>query len=422
MYDVIVVGSRCAGSPLAMLLARRGHRVLLVDRATFPSDTLSTHQIQVPGVARLKRWGLLEKVKATNAPAVTAVHFDQGEPIVLDGRYPVIDGVGEVYSVRRTLLDPILIEAAVSAGAEARDGFNVDALLYDAGRVVGIRGRTKDGTSVDERARIVVGADGHRSLVAEQVNAPKYNEKPTLSCVYYAYFSDVAASGLEVYGRPDRAIGVMPTNDGLVCVYTAWPRASFSEYRSNIERNFLATTDLVPQLGERLRAGRRVERFYGTADLPNFFRKPFGPGWALVGDAGYVLDPVTGQGIGDAFRDAEYLAEALHDGLTGRRPLDAALAQYERQRNAAALPMYELTTQIASFAPLDPGQVAVLSALRGNQMQTDRFFGVLTGSIAATEFFSPGNLIRILGPIGFARVAFSMGRKRPTPAAAPGPT
>jgi len=407
MYDAIVVGARCGGAPLAMLLARQGYRVLVVDKATFPSDTLSTHQIQGPGVARLAQWGLLERVRATNAPAVRSVHFDQGDGLVLDGHLPEVGGAGEMYSVRRTRLDSILVDAAAEAGAEVRQGFGVDDLVIDDGRVVGIRGRERGGAMVEERARIVVGADGHHSLVANTVQAPQYRKKPVLTCAYYAYFRGVVADGLEIYGRGRRAAGLMPTNDGLVCVFTAWPRDEFHGYRADIEGNFLATVDLMSDLGERLRAAERVERFYGTADLPNFFRKPYGPGWALVGDAGYVLDPLTGQGIADAFRDAALLASALDAVFSGRGAFAVKMAEFERRRNQLALPMYELTTELASFAPQRPENVTLLRALIGNQSQTDRFLGVLTGSVAVNEFFSPLNLVRILGPMRFARLAFA---------------
>jgi 2-polyprenyl-6-methoxyphenol hydroxylase-like FAD-dependent oxidoreductase len=200
-------------------------------------------------------------------------------------------------------------------------------------------------------------------------------------------------------------MGLVPTNDGLVCIFMAWPADEFATFRSDIEGNFLATLNAVPELADKMTTARRVERFYGSADLPNFFRKPYGPGWALVGDAGAVLDPFTGQGIGNAFRDAELLADALDLSFGGRKPMDAALAMYEQRRNAAAFPMYDMTVQLASFAPPPPANVALFKALAHNQPQLDRFFGVLTGSIPIPEYFSPLNMVRILGPVEFAKVA-----------------
>ncbi|HXX79191.1 MAG TPA: FAD-dependent monooxygenase, partial [Ktedonobacteraceae bacterium] len=194
MYDAIIVGARVAGSSTALLLARKGYRVLLVDRATFPSDTLSTHQIQLPGSAALKRWGLLDKVIATNPGKADQVHFDM-DGLVITGQYPALDGVTAVYSPRRYVLDTILVEAAADAGAEVRQEFTVQELLWEEECVVGIRGQAKTGGSVTERARIVIGADGRHSLVAKAVAAPSYDEQPTLTCGYYSYWAGVPLQG-----------------------------------------------------------------------------------------------------------------------------------------------------------------------------------------------------------------------------------
>ncbi len=406
VYDAIVIGTRAAGATAAMLLARRGLKVLAVDRAAFPSDTLSTHQVQLPGVARLERWGLLGRIAAAGTPATRRVRFDPG-PVVLDGRYPEHEGVDALYSPRRTLLDAILVEGAREAGAEVRERFAVEEVELADGRVVGIRGRGR--SAIRERARIVIGADGKHSLLARAVGARSYHELPKLSCGYYTYWQGVPLDGGEIYARGRRLLGAWPTNDGLVLTYVAWPSAEFAAVRRDVEGSFLAALDPAGDLGERVRAGRRVERFYGTADLPNAFRQPFGPGWALVGDAGLVMDPITGQGIGDAFRDAELLADAVADGLQGRRPLERALGRYRRARDRAALPMYRFTAEIASFSP-PAGQEALFRALVGRQAEIDRFLGVLTGAVPVAEFFSPRSLIRLVGLRAFLRMA--VGRAR----------
>jgi flavin-dependent dehydrogenase len=405
MYDVIVVGARVAGSATAMLLARRGYRVLVVDRATFPSDTLSTHNVLVPGGAWLRRWGLLERVQATNCPPIRRVTFDLG-PFALRGSIPPLDGVDAVHSPRRTLLDQLLVDAAREAGAEAREGFGVEEVLLDGDRAVGIRGRSRGGAPMVERAPLVVGADGMRSTVARAVAAPSYDTRPALSCAYYAYFADVQIEGGEIAIRDGRAIGAWPTNDGLTVVYTAWPASEFHRYRADVEGNFARTLALAPGLAERVRRGRREGRFLGTADLPNFHRRPYGPGWALVGDAGYHRDPITALGISDAFRDAELLAGAIDAGRSGRRPPEEALAAYERRRNALSRPWYELTTRLAALAPTAPHERILFEALRANQAATDQFIGVLAGSVAPQDFFAPGSLARIAGLRGLARIAF----------------
>jgi flavin-dependent dehydrogenase len=395
MYDAIVVGARCAGSPTAMLLARKGYRVLLLEKAGFPSDTLSTHYIHQPGVARLKRWGLLDAVVASNCPPARQQRFDVG-PFTLVGTPPPIDGVAVAYAPRRRVLDQILVDAAVAAGAELREHFSVQELLTDGERITGIRGRAASGATVTEEARIVIGADGLHSLVARSVQAPAYNVRPAFACTYYSYWSDVPLDGAELYPRPDRMIIAGPTNDGQTIVIIYWPVAAFHEVRADIEGSFLKALDLAPALAERVRQGKRSERFQGTADLRNFFRKPYGPGWALVGDAGYHKVPITAEGISDAFRDAELLAEAIDAGFAGRAPLDDALAAYERRRNEAALPLFDLTCQFATLQPPPPEMQQLLAALRGNQEQTDRFFGTIAGTVPVPEFFAPDNIGRIM--------------------------
>jgi 2-polyprenyl-6-methoxyphenol hydroxylase-like FAD-dependent oxidoreductase len=397
MYDVIVVGARCAGAPTAMLLARRGYRVLLVDRATFPSDTSSTHFIKPPGVAMLRRWGLLDQVIACGCPPVARFRFDYG-PVVLAGSPPPLDGVGECYAPRRTILDTILVEAAARAGAEVRPAFTVDGVLTDGGRVAGIRGHARGGATLKERARLVVGADGRRSLVARAVAAPAYRARPALTCAYYSYWSGVPAGEvIEGYFLPRRVILVFPTNDGQVCVFLQWPRAEFRSVRTDVEGHARAAVAQVPGLAGRLRAGRRAARLAGTGDLPNYFRTPYGPGWALAGDAGYHRDPLTAQGISDAFRDAQFLSEAIDSGLAGRQPLAGTLASYRRQRDEAATAMYELTCQRAALEPPTPQMSRLLAALRGNQDDTDQYIGVIAGTVPIPEFFAPGNIQRITG-------------------------
>jgi len=403
MYDVIVVGARCAGSATALLLARRGYRVLLVDRAAFPSDTLSTHNIQVPGGAALKRLGLLDRLRATEPGIVTGAKMDLGS-VVLKGVYPDVDGVNAIHNPRRTILDKLLVDAAVEAGAELRENLVVEDLIIDDGRVSGIRGRSRTEATITERAGMVIGADGKHSLVAKKVDAPKYYEQAALTCAYYSYWEGIPLGMGEMYSRARRAIGLWPTHAGLTVIYTAWPASEFDQYRSDVEGNHLRTLALVPDLLERVRAGRRAERIMCSVDLPNFFRKPYGPGWALVGDAGLTRDPLTGTGIGDAFRDAEFLADALDDGLAERRPIEQALADYERRRNDAALPSYEFTVDLARMKPPSIEQRILFEALQSNPEATRQFFAVLTGAARMKDFVNGSNLIRILGIGGMAKI------------------
>jgi flavin-dependent dehydrogenase len=294
MFDAIVVGARCGGAPTAMLLARGGYRVLLVDRATFPSDTVSTHFIWPPGVACLKRWGLLERVLATNCPIIRTIGLDLGE-FQLTGNPPPIDGVAEMCAPQRTLLDKLLLDAAAEAGAEVREGFTIAGLTSSDGRVTGIRGHAKGGREIAEQARIVIGADGRNSLVARAAGAEEYNVRPILTCVCYAYWRDVAPHIPAIHPLPRRVVISFPSNDGLTVTGVIFPRDQPTTVRSSLERHLLESLGQVANLAEPFRGGARVERIRGMGDLPNFFRKPYGDGWALVGDAGYHKDPILGK-------------------------------------------------------------------------------------------------------------------------------
>ncbi|MFK3979130.1 NAD(P)/FAD-dependent oxidoreductase [Micromonospora sp. NPDC050397] len=413
-YDVIVVGSRVAGAATALLLARRGLRVLAVDRARFPSDTLSSHQVQVPGVARLRRWGLLDRLTATGAPPTREIRLDPGE-VVLTGRYPTYDGASALYSPRRTRLDAMLVDTARGSGAEVREGFDVDELVWDQDRVVGIRGRQRGGGQVTELASLVVGADGKHSMVAEAVAAASYRQRPPSTFACYTYWSGVDLPTGELYQRPGRTVAVFPTNDDLTMVYVSGPAGDFPAFRADIEGRYLHTLDGCGDLGARVRAGERAERFRTTPDVPNMFRLPHGPGWALVGDAGLVLDPITGQGIGNAFRDAELLVDAIVAGLDSGGRINASLAGYRRARDEAATPMYDLTLDLAAFRPAGAAERLLFAALQGRQDGIDQLLGVFAGVIPMAQFRSPGNLLRLIGAGSLARVAAADLRRRLRP-------
>ncbi|HEU5440145.1 MAG TPA: NAD(P)/FAD-dependent oxidoreductase [Ktedonobacterales bacterium] len=385
MYDAIVVGARCAGAPTAMLLARKGYRVLLVDRATFPSDVMQNHVILYRGVRYLHRWGLLDRLTRTNCPPLRRWLTDFGDfPLI--GFPPAEDGMPGEYAPRRYVLDKLLVDAAAEAGAELQEGCPVEGVIQKDGRVTGIRYRTPQGTATQATARIVVGADGRHSLVARAVGATTYHERPALTCGYYSYWEGTETDGMEIHvlDRPALLLAFQ-TNDGLACIAAQWPIGDFRAIRADIEGNLFKTLDLAPELATRVRAGRRVEHFRGSADLANFFRQAAGSGWALVGDAGVHKDPYTASGISDAFRDADLLAAAVDAGLSGRAPLDDALAAYGPQRDAAVLPYYEDTCQSAAFPPPSQEFLSLRAALRGNQQAIDRLYGVGRGIVARDD-------------------------------------
>ena len=393
-FDAIVVGARCAGSPTAMLLAQKGYRVLVVDRSTFPSDTVSTHFIHAPGVAALRRWGLLDRVVATGCPPVDTYSFDFG-PITIAGTPLPADGHSTAYAPRRTILDTLLVDAASAAGAEVREGFTVDEIVFEDGRVTGVRGRGGDDRTITEDAKIVIGADGVNSRVATAVEPEHYHDKPILQAGFYTYFTDLPVNGFEITIRPDRGWAALPTNDGLTLVVLGWPYAEHAANKQDVEANFFKTLELSPDFADRVGAATRVDRFHGSP-VPNFFRKPYGPGWALVGDAGYTKDPITAQGISNAFRDAELCAAALDATFAGRETFDDAMSGYQAERDAHSLPLYEFTTQLATLEPPPPEMQQLLGTIHDNQPAMDAFVSVTAGTLSPVEFFDPANIAALM--------------------------
>ena len=397
MYDAIVVGARCAGAPTAMLLARKGYRVLLVDKARFPSDTVSTHIIWPHGAEIMDRWGLLDRLAATGCPPVALdMTFDVG-PFALKG------GVTDTNRRARRLL-PATDRARQAPGRwchrkRSRDAGGVlrEQLVWDGDRVVGVKGASRSGRSIEERARIVIGADGTHSFVARAVRAPEYDTKPPLATFYYSYYSGFAADDIEQYVRDFYGAACFPTHDGLTLMAAVWPSGRFNEVRADIEGHVRKVHESIPSVADRLQRARREEKWVGTAGVPNYFRKPYGPGWALVGDAGYDKDPITAQGISDAFIDADNLAESLDAGFSGRLVLEEALAEQQSRRDQRVKPMYEFTCQLATLEPPPPPMRELFAALHGNQEATNQFYSALTGSLPLPAFMNPENIGRIIG-------------------------
>jgi 2-polyprenyl-6-methoxyphenol hydroxylase-like FAD-dependent oxidoreductase len=393
-WDAIVVGARCAGAATAMLLAGQGYDVLLVDRARFPSDTVSSHIIHPPGLTALRRWGLLDDLVATGCPSLPTYTFDFG-PLVITGTPSTPDGTAGGYAPRRIVLDELLVRAAQKAGAELREGFSVTELITDGNRVTGVRGHARGGLEVSEYARVVIGADGVHSRVAGQVNAPRYRQGPVLASAYYAYWSGVPAAGVRWMIRPGRGFGLIPTHDDLTLVLAAWPQAEVAQVKQDLQASYLG--EVTAALGGRLDGGRQETRVVGEG-VPNRFRVPYGPGWALVGDAGYAKDPVTAQGITDAFHDAEMCADALDAAWRGSRGYDEALGEYQQRRDERVLPMYEFTGQLADLSvPPPPEMQQLLGAIAGNQKAMDEFASMFAGALPVPEFFNPAHIGSLVG-------------------------
>jgi 2-polyprenyl-6-methoxyphenol hydroxylase-like FAD-dependent oxidoreductase len=293
------------------------------------------------------------------------------------------------------VLDTILVDGAVRAGVELRERFSVADYLLEDGAVVGIRGHDQGGRPVVERARVVIGADGRNSELARVVGAEQYGDTPRAQWSYYTYFADLPTDGFEIFVRPDRGWAAAPTNDGLTMLVVGWPIAEAEAYKADPEANLLSTLELAPGFAERVRAATRVERLTG-ASVPGYFRKPYGPGYVLVGDAAYNKDPITAQGIIDAFRDAESVASALHQVWTSGRDFDAAFAAHQAARDAHVGPIYEFTNQLATLAPPPPELQQLLGGIAGNQAAMDAFVSLTAATVSPAEFFDPDFLGRLL--------------------------
>jgi flavin-dependent dehydrogenase len=356
-HDVVVVGARVAGSATAMLLARLGHDVVVVEQASFPSDTVSTHSIARSGVVQLRRWGLLDEVLDSGAPAIRQVTFNAAGAST-SRRIKDKAGVDLLLAPRRYVLDSILASAAERAGARLRHGVTVTGLQRDGrGRVVGVHGRDRAGALVELGARYVIGADGLRSRVAGLVDATINEAGRAGGAVQYAYYVGIPWSGIEFFVAERSFAGVFPTHDGQACIWVCTPSADAKAVRRRTGSRVEAFGQLLersaPELAERLRVARRTSPVRGMLRQPNQLRQAFGPGWALVGDAGYYRDAITAYGISDAFRDAELLAVALDQALTGVAEEEAvALAAYQQQRDQALREIFEITCRLAAYPPV----------------------------------------------------------------------
>ena len=343
MVDVVIVGARVAGAATALLLSRLGHEVLVLDRASMPSDTLSTHQIARTGVLALRRWGVLDTVVASGTPLLREITFHTDDSCVTR---PIRSkfGLDFLVSPRRYVLDTILGEAAVAAGATIRTGIAVAGVhLDDTGRATGVYGHDRHGSRVDVSSRFVVGADGLTSRVARSVGAPLVIDRGLGGFTRYAYYAGLPSTGIEMYTTEGSLAGVFPTHGGEACVWLCGPR---SRSVWSFEAQLRAA---VPALAERLPAARRTSPVRSMLRAPNHVRRAHGPGWALVGDAGYHRDPVSAHGISDAFRDAELLAVALDAALRGS---PSALTLYEASRASALADIFELTCALSAYPPV----------------------------------------------------------------------
>jgi 2-polyprenyl-6-methoxyphenol hydroxylase-like FAD-dependent oxidoreductase len=348
-HDVVVVGARAAGAATAMLLARSGLDVLVLERGAYGADTLSTHAIMRGGILQLSRWGVLDEIVAAGTPPVKRTTFSYSDAkVVIDIK--ASPGVDALYAPRRTVLDPALVRAAAEAGASIHHGTSVNRLLWRGDRVagdrvVGVHATTEDGRSVELFAPLVIGADGIRSTVARQVDAPYTRVGQHIGGSVYGYWSDVETNGFEWVFRPDACCGVIPTNDGQACVFSVARPARLGRGGVGVIEEVLA--EGAPDVWDRVRRGSAPKGARMWSGHMSYMRRSYGAGWALVGDAGYFKDPVSAHGLTDAMRDAELLARAVLDGWSGGASLDA-LAAYQETRDGISEDLFDITDRIAS--------------------------------------------------------------------------
>jgi flavin-dependent dehydrogenase len=344
-YDAVVVGARAAGAATSMLLARQGLSVLLIDRDRLGADTLSTLALMRAGVLQLHRWGLLDRVRAAGTPAIRTTSFvydNENITIPIKPR----DGVDALYAPRRTVLDVLLVEAAAAAGADVLHGPRlVDLRRARDGRVIGAVIEDRHQVLHEVGAGIVIGADGLKSTVARLVNAPTYQEGRHAGGVVYAFWPGLENRGNRWYYRPGVTVGAIPTNHGDTCLFAGTRGKRFQdEIQGNIEAGFhRIIEECSEELAAELGNGTPSERFRAWPGHPGLMRQSHGPGWALVGDAGYFKDPITAHGITDALCHAELLARAVIRGA------DGALAEYQSTRDVLSQELFAVTDSIAGF-------------------------------------------------------------------------
>ena len=351
-YDVVVVGARVAGASTAMLLGRAGLRVALLDRSRYGTDTLSTHGLMRAGVLQLSRWGLLDRVVAAGTPPVrhTTFHYADDAPVHISIRPGC--GIDALYAPRRHVIDRILVDAAVEAGVDVLHETRVDALLRDStGRVTGVQA-THDERTRTLRSLYVVGADGIGSFVAREAGAGTSRQGLNASAVQFGYYEGLHPTGYEwVYGD-GAAAGIIPTNDGLSCLFASTSAQRMRTLRTTQSAEQVVATLLqlaAPDQADRFAAATRVGPLRGWSGRSGHVRQSWGPGWALVGDAGYYKDPITAHGMTDALRDAELLAGAIVETLSGVRPYASALGEYQLRRDSLSAQLFQATEEIAAY-------------------------------------------------------------------------
>jgi 2-polyprenyl-6-methoxyphenol hydroxylase-like FAD-dependent oxidoreductase len=396
MYDAIIVGARCAGAATGMLLARDGKKVLMIDRDAAGTDMpMSTHMIWHGGVKKLADWGLIERLEATGCKPMRTLDLDLGE-FHLVGHAPSAGDVDMAYGPKREVLDKLLVEAAMEAGAEYRPNVTVTDLIHENDCVVGVRFEDAAGNKGEERAKIVVGADGRNSRVAKLVGAQESNVHANAQGTYFAYFADLPLKDMEFVSRPGRMFYSWATNDGHTMAGMCCKYEDFQKQNKDPETHFYRELEeFAPDMCARVRAATRVGD-WRSGSTRGFSRKPHGPGWALVGDAGVTVDPISAAGISLAFKDADLLAHAISAGLDGKQPMAEALQAFEDERDTVSLPMLGFSYEMGKLEEPPQEMIDLFVSMYGNPQAIADYFGVFAQTVPVGAFFDPENMARII--------------------------
>lgn len=392
-FDVVVVGARCAGSPLAALLARRGVKVAVVERATFPRDTLSTHIFEADALAFLNRLGVTDQLRATGAPFIPRLNV-RSEDFRFSTDWPQRAGdIGGSASIRRIMLDPILANAAEEAGAQVRMATEVTGLVQDDGRVTGVRVRT-DGREHELHARLVVGADGRNSTVAKLVGARKFNVVQNERFAYWSFFEGADTRPMHVFHRwAERFVIATPCDSGLYQVILIPEMGELPRFRADLEGSFMEHARSCEPVANALAGANRVGKLFGMLRWAGFFRETCGPGWALVGDAGHFKDPSPGRGIADAFAQVDALVPAVLEGLDGPPDAqDTALARWGRWRDREFAEHYWLANDLGKAGRV-PSVLPQMVADMHAKGQIGRFLDLFTHRERPSHVLSPARLL-----------------------------
>lgn len=397
--DVVIVGARCAGSPLAALLARQGVKVALVERATFPRDTLSTHIFEADALVFLDRLGVTDALRATGAPFISRLNVRTEDFRFSTEWLQRVGDVGGSASIRRFVLDPILLQAAEESGAQARMATAVTGLMQEGGRVTGVR-ISANGSAGELRARLVVGADGRNSTVANLVEARKYNLVPNERFAYWAFFegADIGSEPTQVFHRwAERFVIAAPCDNGLYQVLVIPDMGELPRFRADLERSFMEYARSCEPVASALAGAKRVGKFFGMLRWVGFFREPCGPGWVLAGDAGHFKDPSPGRGIADAFAQADALVPAIVAGLSGSSDAqDARMARWGHWRDREFAEHYWFANDLGKGGRL-PAVLPQMTRDLHAKGQIGRFLDLFTHREKPSKIMSPARLVGSAG-------------------------